>query len=383
MMTDELNAEQNQADPAEIMKGFRTSVLAGATFGLVAGIIIMLTGFRDYPAVLFVPGMAVALGIVAGLAGLIGGFFDLFLSQRGIKESSQRSTLSFVLVAVIVIGLFVIGSLLLGDGYILAEMQRFALPGAVLGLIFGGTVNYLNHRFEKDKQQMLTLEMENRYLSELAEKNQLLEEAGRNLAVTEEQNRMARELHDSISQGIHGIVFSLHSLRRLIGDEGHEAEIVNHLEETTQATMKELRRLIMELTPSPLEEQGLVEAVELHTDLFARRQQMTAEVTMEYNGGLTPEQEVSIYRILQEALANVQKHANAKKIIVSLLQRGDTVILRVQDNGNGFVEETTNKGQGIKNMSTRALHGGGQLHLASHPGQGTAVEVTFPMEANR
>ncbi|EEG76803.1 sensor histidine kinase [Dethiobacter alkaliphilus] len=378
-MSDEQKSNLNRE---ELIKGFRTSAIAGASFGLVAGAAISWLGTVDYPTMVLVPGMTLLLGIIAGTVGLVGAYLEQYLLVRGIKEDAHRNVLTFVVVATMVTGISFVASIIIGEGHIVEEMRRLALPGLILGIIFGGTVSYVNYRFEKDRQQVQTLEMENRYLAELAEKNQLLEEAGRNLAVAEAQNRMARELHDSISQGIHGIVFSLHSLRRMVGKEGQEAEIINHLEETTQATMKELRRLIMELTPSPLEEQGLVEALELHADLFARRQQLAVDVSLEYNGGLTPEQEVAVYRIVQEALANVQKHAGAHRVDVSLAQDGDVVILRVRDNGHGFNVDMAGQGQGLKNMSARARHGGGRLSIDSRPGEGTLVEAVFPLEQN-
>lgn len=354
-----------------------TSTLAGGAFGLVIGIVFLLLEIVDHPPLVFLPALVLLTAGVSGLSGLLGAVLDDMLKRRGISNPALRSLVLFTLIALITFGstILIISNLQLFE--ISPELTRFAMPAMFLGLVFGIIVTLINYRLETMEQKMRLLEVENRYLAELAHKDQLLDEAARNLAVAEERNSMARELHDTISQGIHGIVFSLRTLRRQMGKNSDAEEVIGHLEETTQATLQELRRLIMELTPSPLENNSLAEALRLHCDLFSRRQGIPVSCDIRYDGKLSPEQEVAVYRIVQEALANVQKHAKAGSVILSLGTQGDQTILRIQDNGQGFNPASTDKGNGLANMAARARQNNGTFSLQSRHGSGTSIEVLF------
>ena len=273
------------------------------------------------------------------------------------------------------------GTSLLGDLSFISDMNQFTLLGAAAGITFGAIFALFNYRAETIRQRIQLLELENRHLADLASREELLREAARKLAVAEERNRMARELHDSISQGVHGIVYSLRSLRAVLADNPRGREILGHLEETAADTLKELRRLVMELTPSPLEDQDLEDALRLHCDLFARRQQLELELDLDYRGRLQPDQEVALYRITQEALTNVQKHAAADRVRVSLRDGAET-ILTIEDDGKGFVVETVAGGHGLHNMANRARQSGGVFEIRSRPGQGTTVIVKYSDTAN-
>jgi signal transduction histidine kinase len=154
-------------------------------------------------------------------------------------------------------------------------------------------------------------------------------------------------------------------------------EILGHLNETAEGTLKELRRLVMELSPSPLEDHGLVDALDLHCDLFSRRQKVQMDLNLNYGGELQPDQEVAIYRITQEALANIQKHASASHIHVSLISEKDATVLTIRDNGTGFDAGSAKKGQGLKNIADRTRQSGGKLQIQSGPGQGTTISVEY------
>ncbi|MDW7683562.1 MAG: histidine kinase, partial [Bacillota bacterium] len=274
-------------------KSFMTSALAGGAFGLVIGIVFLLMGIVDLPPVPFVAGLILLTSGVSGISGLGGAILDDGLKTRGLESAGLRSLVIFIVITAVTFGTAFLFIRHFRWGQISPTLQQYAVPGMFLGLVFGILVAFINYRIWKIQQKLHLLKVENRYLSELAEKDQLLQEAARNILVAEERNSMARELHDSISQGMHGIVFSLHSLRRQLGNDSDAEEILSHLEETTQATLQELRRLIMELTPSPLEDNSLEEALRLHCDLFSRRQQIDTDIQLQYKGKLTPEQEVA------------------------------------------------------------------------------------------
>lgn len=143
-------------------------------------------------------------------------------------------------------------------------------------------------------------------------------------------------------------------------------------------TLSELRAMILELRPAPLERQGLSEALRVSMELFTRHQQIEADLDLSYGTGLTPEQEIAVYRIVQEALANIRRHAQADRIGLYLREKENRVELKVTDNGSGFVPERVMKGNGLFNMKIRARENGGVFRLQTSPGHGTTITVAFP-----
>ncbi len=371
--------EEQPADAKKesALSHFFSSALAGGAFGLVISIVFLLTGASDVAPPLLISIIVLLTAVISGVAGMAGGFLDNILRQRAIKNHAKRTAVIFLIVSLSVFG---IAALIISrslDYTLTFYLQEYVLMGMFLGLLFGALFTYTTYRQWKVQQKILALEQEKRYLEELAEKNQLLQEAARNLAVAEQRNNMARELHDSISQGMHGIVYSLHSLRRLLDDDSRAGEILTHLEQTTQATLQELRHLVTELTPSPLEDNGLVGALQLHCDLFSRRQQLDLELKLEYSEALLPEQEMALYRITQEALANIAQHASAGRVEVFLQQSECRTLLTITDDGCGFDPDTVKKGVGLANMAARARQNGGEFCMEAKPGQGTSIKVTF------
>lgn len=362
---------------SEYWKAFLLSAGAGAAFGLVAAVVYLQLDTPPWHPALFVPGLALLAGLFSGLAGLGGAHLDQLALRWGIQKPVHRIGISFAIIAVIIFSIAFAGMRF--SGVVPQGLgQQYALWMMLAGLAFGAAFALFTYRAERTRQKMLLLEMENRHLAELASREELLREAARNLAVTAERTRMARELHDSISQGMHGIVYALRSLRASLAGQAKALETVRHLEETAAETLKELRRLITELSPSPLEDHGLAEALRLHCDLFARRQQIAVEFTGSYSGGLLPEQEAALYRIAQETLANVQQHTSATAVTVSLHGEGDAITLTVRDNGRGFDPASAARGHGLANMEARARQNGGRLDIRSSPGAGSAVMAAFP-----
>ncbi len=358
-------------------KIFLISAGAGAGFGLVAAVIFMNQELVPWPPALFFPVMTIGIAVYSGLLGLGTSYLEDRLRRRGMDNPFQRLAISFG--AAFLVSLAVAyGVIIIVNGLkISALSHRYTIWGTVAGMAFGVIFALINYRAEITRQKMRILELENRRLAELAMREELLRKAARNLAVTEERNRMARELHDSITQNIHGILYSLRPLREVLTGNQQGMKILNHLEETAAGALQELRRLVMELSPSPLEDRGLEEALSLHCDLFARRTQVELRLELGYNGTLQPDQEMTVYRITQEALANIQKHAEASRVVVSLQNGADTTCLSITDNGKGFEPQTAKKGHGLANMADRARQSGGRLEIKSAPLQGTTVILRF------
>lgn len=362
----------------EYRKTFLISAGAGAVFGLVAALVLHRAGALPGPAHLLVGGAILLCGTFSGLAGLGGAHLDEWLRRRGMERVLLRLGLSFGAVALLAVLLAYLGTALFGAFPPNRGLQRTAAGGIAAGLAFGAVFALGNYLVWRNRQRMMVLEMENRHLAELASREELLREAARNMAVSEERNRMARELHDTISQGMHGIVYSLRSLHALLEGNERGLEILDHLEQTAGETLQELRRLVKELTPSPLEEHGLAEALRRHCDLFQRRQGIAVELRLDFRGGLPPGQEAALYRIAQEALTNAWRHSGAGRVEVALSGGPGGTVLTIRDHGCGFDPAAVPRGHGLANMRERAGRSGGHFGIRTAPGGGTVIEVSFP-----
>lgn len=364
-------------------RSFIISSLMGTGFGLLFMLGILVIKGADN---LFVYLLPIISGIMSGVAGVMGNFIDGFLFQKGIKNSIIRKLISFIVVLFFtIITTLTAISLLEPNFTIFSLVQSNIIWGLLLGCIFGLIVMIVDYVFWKVKKKMLTLELENKYLGEIAEKEELLEETTKNLLISQERNRMARELHDSISQGIHGIIYTTKSIRHHLKQDNMDRkkalEVADHLEKTAEVTLSELRSMILELKPNLLKEKGLKQALNLLCNLFEKRQQIDVNSEINTISGINPGQEVAIYRIVQEALTNIQKYSGADLVNVQLKKESALhITLLVKDNGQGFDLESIedeNSGNGLKNMKIRSQKNGGQFSLETNPNKGTKIEVKF------
>ncbi len=359
----------------QFIKGFFFSFSVGAFFGIILAIGFAVFGDTSWPFLYYLP-LVIFPGLVAGSGGILGGILEMQLKKRGWGDEGLRRGISFFVVAFLAMIIGLMALYFWGRPFLPPGLFRNAAFAVVGGILFGGAVALFDYRRWKVKRKMLELELENRFLSEINHRDQLLQDASRNLILAEERNRMARELHDSISQGVHGIVYGLQSLKEHLADSDKRgSEILNHLQDTSEATLRELKELIGELKPSQLEDQGLEEALGLYSDLCARRHDFDLTQNIDYPGGLSPEQEVAIYRITQEAFSNIGRHAAAKKVHFYFGKEKDYYILEISDDGRGFATENVVKGQGLDNMAARARQASGWLEINSQPDNGTILRV--------
>lgn len=204
------------------------------------------------------------------------------------------------------------------------------------------------------------------------------------LAINEERNRIAREIHDGIAQSLAFTAIKLDLAERLLERDPEKArtEIVLS-KQTLREQIKEVRRSIFALRPIDLERFGLVETVKKYVSDFGEQHNILTDLSVQGEVHLSPSDEAVIFRILQESLNNVAKHSQAKRVWVSLVA-GESVTLMVGDDGKGFdpslVGErvTTAGGLGLKQMRERIEARGGSYHIDSQMGQGTTVTVTLP-----
>ena len=203
-------------------------------------------------------------------------------------------------------------------------------------------------------------------------------------ASLEERQRLARELHDSVSQALYGIALGARTARTLLDrDPAQAVEPVDYVLSLAEAGLAEMRALIFELRPESLEIEGLVAALDKQVAATAARHRIEVTSDLGEEPALSlPEKEI-FYRIGQEALHNVVKHARAGRASVRLAQENGSLVLEVGDNGGGFDPQQAFPGHlGLVSMRERAESIGATLHIASKPGQGTLVRLRKPHNGN-
>ena len=198
----------------------------------------------------------------------------------------------------------------------------------------------------------------------------------------EERTRIAREIHDELGQALTAIKIDLAALiRDLPGDSGPQRQRSRSILKLLDDAIQSVRRIATELRPGILDDLGLVAAVEWAAEEFQARTGTKCEVSLPgMDIALDPERATALFRILQETLTNIARHANATRVDVRLAQENGDLILEVHDNGQGIGEEQLSTGSslGILGMRERALLLGGELTISGEPGKGTTVRVRIP-----
>jgi signal transduction histidine kinase len=213
----------------------------------------------------------------------------------------------------------------------------------------------------------------------VAIENARLYEQSRELSIVEERNRLARELHDSATQKLFGLVLSAEAAATLIERDPARARTeLGRLQALAREAMEELRSLVFELRPPSVETEGLATALRKHVDVL--RRVYRREIGLELGGASRygPQLEREVLRIAQEALQNALRHANADHVELRLDARDGHLVLTVRDDGIGFdpvAPELRSRRLGLTSMEERAQTIGGTLRIDSHPGRGTTVSL--------
>jgi len=219
------------------------------------------------------------------------------------------------------------------------------------------------------------------YAAQVGELAQLFVQAQRSAALDERQ-RLARELHDSVTQAFYIVkLYAEAATRRMAaGDTGTAASYLRELRSTAQDAVQDLRLLIYELRPPILEQQGLAVAIQERLDAVEGRAGLETEFVVQGEHPLTAAVEQALYRVAQEALNNALKHAQARRITVQLEQAPQQTRLTVMDDGIGFdpAAAAAHGGLGLRGMAERVAALGGRLTVDSAPRQGTVVAVEVP-----
>ena len=222
----------------------------------------------------------------------------------------------------------------------------------------------------------------------MACENARLVSAARDKAVLEERQRLARDLHDSVTQALYSVTLHAEAATRLLasGDASTVPTVASHLQEiqeTAQEALDEMRVLVFELRPPALEQVGLVAALQARLDAVEGRVNLETRFITHGVRDLPAKVEQGLYRIAQEALNNALKHAHARSIAMHLWQEGSLVTLEIEDDGVGYhqVAAKESGGLGLRGLEERVTHLGGRLSVCTAPGAGTQlrIEVEVPL----
>jgi signal transduction histidine kinase/ligand-binding sensor domain-containing protein len=274
---------------------------------------------------------------------------------------------------------------------------RGAIALTLVGVAFGA------YRLRVRGIEMRSYELEKQVqerTAELSETNLLLEQeievrkaAEEQLAtqraeaaVLEERSRLARDLHDSVTQSLYSLTLYADAAQRLLSTQQLDgvAENLGKAGATAKEALGEMRSLVYELLPPILEQEGLVAALEARLEAVEGRAGLETHLDVEGYDRLPAEIEAGLYGVAQEALNNALKHAHASRVSVKLHQEGGAVVLEIVDDGVGFDPQAAQAhgGMGLRGMAERVAQMGGQLEIQSAPGEGTSVQVTVDLQSD-
>jgi signal transduction histidine kinase len=194
-----------------------------------------------------------------------------------------------------------------------------------------------------------------------------------------ERARLARELHDETGQALTSILLGLKPLEQMADSDEARAAVAS-VRALVVSTLQDVRRLAVELRPSALDDFGLVPAVERLTETFREQSGLTVDLETQLGEERLPrEAETTLYRVIQEALTNIVKHASAGRVSILLQRKDGAVLAVVEDDGSGFDPSATRADAlGLAGMRERVALAGGRLQVESAPGSGTTLVAEVP-----
>jgi signal transduction histidine kinase len=215
----------------------------------------------------------------------------------------------------------------------------------------------------------------------IAIKNARFHEQAQRLAAFQERQRLARELHDSVSQALYGIALGARTAQlRLESEPEKLAEPLDYILSLAEAGLSEMRALIFELRPESLQNEGLVVAITKQADALRARHKLEVMTDLGSEPDISLHRKEALYRVTQEAMQNIARHSHATKVNVRLHQNESCIVLQIQDNGEGFDPSREHPGHlGLQSMQERVAQIGGDFTIVSQPGMGTTISVSVPL----
>lgn len=250
-------------------------------------------------------------------------------------------------------------------------------------IYLGGFYFFISFAFATNRANQARAESQ-RLLAELQETHQQLQAYAtqvETLAVAEERNRLAREMHDTIGHRLTVAAVQLEAAQKLIHKDAAKAEtLVATVREQVREALQELRQTVATLR-HPLEaDLPLSQALRRLIRDFEEASGVAVNVLLPDDlPELPPAHRLAVYRTVQEGLTNVQKHAQAAQVWLQLVQQNGVLLLRMSDDGVGWPEERPSTGFGLRGMAERAAQLGGELHLEPRPGGGAQLRLQLPL----
>lgn len=218
-------------------------------------------------------------------------------------------------------------------------------------------------------------------LQRLSTNNAKLAEQARGSAIMEERQRLARELHDAVSQQLFAISMTATAVGRTLEKDFDKAQRqIALIEEMSAVAQSEMRALLLHLRPVYLEGKGLEQGLQELIKELKVKVPIDIVFEMDPDVQLLKGVENHLFRIVQEAISNTLRHAKAEKMEIRLHRRGDTVRLTLRDDGIGFeMDESKQTSYGLSNMQERINEIGGSIQFITAPGKGMRIEITVPL----
>ncbi|MCX5415762.1 ATP-binding protein [Streptomyces sp. NBC_00059] len=257
-------------------------------------------------------------------------------------------------------------------------LAEFILIVAVQTAAIGVGILLTAHSEPEERKREELVERLESALHENAGLHAQLVAQARESGAQDERQRLAGEIHDTLAQGLAGIITQLQAAERSASVQGETAEHVARALRLARSSLTEARRSVQALAPQELGQAHLPDALRTLTQRWSDDQGINAQV--EVTGArepLSPAIEVSLFRVAQESLTNVAKHADASRVGVTLSYTGSEVLLDVRDDGRGFAKGV-GTGFGLTSMRQRIRGIGGHIEVQSAPGEGTSVSARVP-----
>ncbi|MGB7999879.1 MAG: sensor histidine kinase [Anaerobacillus sp.] len=219
-------------------------------------------------------------------------------------------------------------------------------------------------------------------LQNLANQKAELAEKARGVAIIEERQRLARDLHDAVSQQLFALnMMSSASIKIMERDiETAKSQMIDVADLASKAQV-EMRALLLHLRPIQLSEDSLCTGISKLVDELEKKSGVNFQLTFDEIPELPRGIEENLFRIVQESLGNALRHANASEIRITIKLKQNQLLLHIKDNGSGFEVSNQKKGAyGLGSIQERCDEIGGQFRIASRPSEGTLVEVRVPLE---
>ncbi|GGE44542.1 sensor histidine kinase [Pullulanibacillus camelliae] len=320
-----------------------------ALFASLSGVILF--------AILEAQGVKLSIAFLSmGLTVMLIFFLGVYLGFRAQQQTKHHLNAALSFIRVLANGK-------LSDRMVVSEGEFSSIERAL---------NQLADRYEEQVQN----------LQRLADERASLAEKAKSAATIEERQRLARDLHDAVSQQLFALNMLASAAKKAVTNKPEIAK--RQIEEIADIALKaqgEMRALLLHLRPVHLSEDSLQEGMEKLIHELAQKTNITFDTAIEAIEGLTKGVEDHLFRLLQEGLSNALRHSQASVIKLQLTQTSQYVVLKIHDNGKGFdITEDKKTSYGLRTMRERCEELGGQFTLTSQINEGTFIDIRIPLK---